>query len=83
MWKANRQTEIQKIEVSFRGNKYAFRIQRDDLIDPFVSGNKLRKLLGWEHLMAWQTSDSIITFGGAYSNHLVATAAFFKIEPNR
>ena len=78
MWQANRHTEIQKIEVTFRGKKYAFRIQRDDLIDPYVSGNKLRKLLGWEHLMAWQTADSIITFGGAYSNHLVATAAFFK-----
>ena len=50
-------------------------IKRDDLIDPIISGNKWRKLkfvlrdarsLGKSHL---------VTFGGAYSNHLLATAA--------
>jgi 1-aminocyclopropane-1-carboxylate deaminase len=49
-------------------------VKRDDLIHPFVSGNKWRKLkyniLKAKELMA----SSISTFGGAYSNHLVATA---------
>jgi 1-aminocyclopropane-1-carboxylate deaminase len=50
-------------------------IKRDDMIHPLISGNKWRKLkyllqeahaLGKKHL---------VTFGGAYSNHLLATAA--------
>ena len=49
-------------------------IKRDDLIHPFISGNKWRKLkynleeayrLGKKHL---------VSFGGAYSNHILALA---------
>lgn len=51
-------------------------VKRDDLIHPEISGNKLRKLKG--NLLAARTSakvHQIITFGGAYSNHLLASAA--------
>lgn len=50
-------------------------IQRDDLIHPEISGNKLRKLK--YNLKAFFENDCavLVTFGGAYSNHLVATAA--------
>lgn len=50
-------------------------VKRDDLIDPFISGNKLRKLEG--NLMAAQNAGAaqLVTFGGAYSNHLLASAA--------
>jgi 1-aminocyclopropane-1-carboxylate deaminase len=50
-------------------------VKRDDLIDPFISGNKLRKLEG--NLMAAKDAGAaqIITFGGAYSNHLLASAS--------
>jgi 1-aminocyclopropane-1-carboxylate deaminase len=50
-------------------------VKRDDLIDPFISGNKLRKLEG--NLMAAIDAGAaqIITFGGAYSNHLLASAS--------
>ena len=50
-------------------------VKRDDLIDPFISGNKLRKLEG--NLMAANDAGAaqIITFGGAYSNHLLASAS--------
>ena len=50
-------------------------VKRDDLIDPFISGNKLRKLEG--NLMAAKDAGAaqIITFGGAYSNHLFASAS--------
>ncbi|WP_295773451.1 pyridoxal-phosphate dependent enzyme [uncultured Mucilaginibacter sp.] len=50
-------------------------IKRDDMIHPLISGNKWRKLkytlqkahsLGKMHL---------VTFGGAFSNHLLATAS--------
>ncbi len=50
-------------------------VKRDDLIDPFISGNKLRKLEG--NLMAAKDAGAaqIVTFGGAYSNHLLASAS--------
>jgi len=49
-------------------------IQRDDLIHPIVSGNKWRKLVGHVQQMEVEGKRCLITFGGAYSNHLVATA---------
>jgi 1-aminocyclopropane-1-carboxylate deaminase len=48
-------------------------VLRLDLIHPILSGNKWFKLKG--HLQhARQSSDTIITFGGPWSNHLIATA---------
>jgi len=49
-------------------------IQRDDLIHPIVSGNKWRKLVGHLSQMDIESKRILVTFGGAYSNHLVATA---------
>ncbi|MGY4384899.1 1-aminocyclopropane-1-carboxylate deaminase [Pedobacter sp. UYP24] len=50
-------------------------VKRDDLIDPYISGNKWRKLK-YILLQAKNANKShLVTFGGAYSNHLVATAA--------
>ena len=50
-------------------------VKRDDLIDPFVSGNKWRKLKYIVELALHQQRTGILTLGGAYSNHLLATAA--------
>lgn len=50
-------------------------IKRDDLIHPIISGNKWRKL---KYLLKKAQSENkthLVTFGGAYSNHLLATAA--------
>jgi len=50
-------------------------VKRDDLIDPYISGNKWRKL---KYILAdakHKHKNHLVTFGGAYSNHLVATAA--------
>ncbi len=49
-------------------------IQRDDLIHPVISGNKWRKLVGHLAEMSAQEKRILVTFGGAYSNHLVAAA---------
>ena len=50
-------------------------IKRDDLIHPTVAGNKWRKLK-YNLLEAKTNGDkAVLTFGGAYSNHLYATAA--------
>lgn len=49
-------------------------IKRDDLIHPFVSGNKFRKLK-YNLLQAKAENQStLLTFGGAYSNHIAAVA---------
>lgn len=50
-------------------------VKRDDLIDPYISGNKWRKLKYILSTAAEQQKTHLVTFGGAYSNHLVATAA--------
>ncbi|MBC8053251.1 MAG: pyridoxal-phosphate dependent enzyme [Sphingobacteriaceae bacterium] len=49
-------------------------IKRDDTIHPFISGNKWRKLK-YALLKAEQTHKShLVTFGGVWSNHLLATS---------
>lgn len=50
-------------------------VKRDDLIDPYISGNKWRKLKYILQDVLKKEKTHLVTFGGAYSNHLVATAA--------
>ncbi len=53
-------------------------LKRDDLIDPVISGNKWRKLkFILNHALALN-SQTIISMGGAYSNHLHALAYVAK-----
>jgi len=55
-------------------------IKRDDLIHHEVSGNKWRKLK-WNIDNARQIErDTILTFGGAHSNHIAATAAAARLH---
>ncbi|MBN4077514.1 pyridoxal-phosphate dependent enzyme [bacterium AH-315-C20] len=58
----------------FQDHELTVDIKRDDQIHPIISGNKWRKLK--LNLKKCQTEkyDGILTFGGAYSNHLRATA---------
>ncbi len=49
-------------------------VLRLDAIHPIVSGNKLFKLHYFLDAAIQKQNDTIVTFGGAYSNHLVATA---------
>ena len=54
-------------------------IKREDLLHPLISGNKMRKMK-YNLLEASRSGcRSILTFGGAYSNHIHATAAAGKI----
>lgn len=50
-------------------------IKRDDLIHPIISGNKWRKLKYILKKAQAESKTHLVTFGGAYSNHLLATAA--------
>jgi 1-aminocyclopropane-1-carboxylate deaminase/D-cysteine desulfhydrase-like pyridoxal-dependent ACC family enzyme len=57
-----------------------FFVKRDDLIHDEVSGNKWRKLK-WNIRNAIQTErDTLLTFGGAHSNHIAATAAAANVH---
>ena len=50
-------------------------IKRDDLLHPHISGNKYRKLKYNLEEVKRQELDTLLTFGGAFSNHIAATAA--------
>lgn len=67
----------QKIALDF-GTDIELYIKRDDLNHPLISGNKLRKLK-YNLIEASEKGFSkIVTFGGAFSNHILATAAAGK-----
>ncbi|WP_083194420.1 1-aminocyclopropane-1-carboxylate deaminase/D-cysteine desulfhydrase [Wenyingzhuangia fucanilytica] len=53
-------------------------VKREDLLHPFISGNKFRKLKYNIQEAKNQKKDCLLTFGGAYSNHILATAAAGK-----
>lgn len=67
---------IMKMDLPlFSTKKVRVFIKREDLSHPYLSGNKLRKLkynLIEASTLGYQT---LLTFGGAYSNHIIATAA--------
>jgi 1-aminocyclopropane-1-carboxylate deaminase len=75
---------LQKLEDGlFEEKNLKVFVKRDDLIHPEISGNKWRKLkynlLNMRHL----GHKSLLTFGGAFSNHIYATAAagkYFGVE---
>ncbi|ESP95338.1 MULTISPECIES: 1-aminocyclopropane-1-carboxylate deaminase/D-cysteine desulfhydrase [Pseudoalteromonas] len=54
-------------------------IKRDDLLHPTVQGNKWRKLKYNLLELKRQQYQSLLTFGGAFSNHLYATAMASKV----
>ncbi len=49
-------------------------IKRDDLLHPVISGNKWRKLKYCLHHALSLGMDTVVSMGGAYSNHLHALA---------
>mgnify|MGYP003605578284 CR=1 FL=1 len=55
-------------------------IKREDLIHPFVSGNKFRKLKYNLVEAKEQNCKTLLTFGGAFSNHIAATASAGKLQ---
>lgn len=67
----------QSVNITFPNN-IRLTVKREDLLHPYISGNKFRKLK-YNILQAKQEGKaSLLTFGGAYSNHIPATAAAGK-----
>lgn len=61
-------------ETYFTEKRVGVAVLRLDMIHPVVSGNKLFKLNYFLKEASQNKYEGILTFGGAYSNHLVATA---------
>jgi 1-aminocyclopropane-1-carboxylate deaminase len=59
----------------FEEHQLEVSVLRLDTIHPVVSGNKLYKLKYNLAAFAESGKDLLVTFGGAYSNHIVATAS--------
>ena len=67
----------QKVQLILPKNIQIF-LKREDLLHPHISGNKFRKLK-YNLLEARKLKvNTILTFGGAFSNHILATAAAAK-----
>ncbi|ADV48129.1 1-aminocyclopropane-1-carboxylate deaminase [Cellulophaga algicola DSM 14237] len=65
----------QKIELPILNNKkITLCIKREDELHPFISGNKYRKLKYNIKEAENRGIKTLLTYGGAYSNHIAATA---------
>lgn len=74
-------SEIQTIDLPLLAQKkIKLSVLREDLIHPKISGNKFRKLK-YNIIEAKRLGfKKIITFGGAFSNHIAATATAAKLN---
>lgn len=61
-------------EIPIENSSIKLFIRREDLIHPFVSGNKFRKLKYNLEQAQKEKHHCLLTFGGAFSNHIAATA---------
>lgn len=78
--------DLQKISLdtwddhSFQKKSIRVDVLRLDKIHPFISGNKWFKLNYYLQDAHRMNKKKIVSFGGAYSNHLIAVAAAAKLE---
>ena len=61
--------------ISVENTTVSLFIKRDDLIHPTISGNKFRKLKYNLAQAKSENKETLLTFGGAFSNHILAVAA--------
>jgi 1-aminocyclopropane-1-carboxylate deaminase len=75
------QSILQEVHLNnLKARNIEFFVKRDDLIHSEISGNKWRKLKYSILHAEQQKFEGILTFGGAFSNHLVATAAACQMK---
>jgi 1-aminocyclopropane-1-carboxylate deaminase len=71
--------DLKHIRIDTVSSFYKFHttvdVLRLDLIDPVISGNKWFKLREYLHEAISTGKKTILTYGGAFSNHIIATAA--------
>jgi 1-aminocyclopropane-1-carboxylate deaminase len=72
----NENTPLEEVNDTFLKERKIFLfIKREDLNHPQMSGNKWYKLKFNIQEARDQGKETILTFGGAYSNHIYAVAA--------
>ena len=73
-------TTIETVNIDWKTNENRFTlfVKRDDLIHPVISGNKWRKLKWNIAQILERKINTVVSFGGAYSNHLYALSAVCK-----
>ena len=65
-------------KISLENTNVSLYIKREDLLRPYVSGNKFRKLKYNLVQAKSENKKTLLTFGGAFSNHILAVAAAGK-----
>lgn len=72
-------SENQKIDLNlFSISNYVLEIKREDLLHSEISGNKFRKLKHNILRAKAEKHSTLLTFGGAFSNHIAAVASAGK-----
>lgn len=72
----NQEVHLEEIESA----EVALSVKREDELHPFISGNKFRKLKYNLEDATDRGCHTLLTFGGAYSNHIAALAYAGKIN---
>ncbi len=86
MWKSAANTpdlqniRVQTLQPAWLKNGVGLDVLRLDLIHPYVSGNKFFKLKFYLEEAKRRGHDTVATYGGAYSNHIAATACACSIQ---
>lgn len=76
----NENTPLEEVKDSFLEERnVCLFIKREDLVHPQLSGNKWYKLKYNLQEAKKEGKNSLLTFGGAYSNHIYSAAAAGKI----
>ena len=65
-------------EIILENSKVRLFIKREDLLHPYISGNKFRKLKYNLVQAKKEKKETLLSFGGAFSNHILAVAAAGK-----
>lgn len=75
------QSENQSVQLPIlRQKQVSLTIKREDLLHPLIAGNKYRKLKYNLAAVKAQGFETLLTFGGAFSNHIAATAYAGKLH---
>ncbi len=67
-------------KISLENTNVSLYIKREDLLHHYVSGNKFRKLKYNLVQAKSENKKTLLTFGGAFSNHILAVAAAGKVQ---
>jgi len=72
--------KIDKLKNLYQHRQVQVHVLRADEVHPIISGNKWYKLRCYLDVAKKASKRVVITFGGAFSNHIIATAALAKQE---